>query len=556
MTSNPDEKLSILIVDDRPENLVALEAVLEDPHVDIIKATSGNAALGLLLEHNFALVLLDVQMPDMDGFETAQLMRSNKNAKHIPIIFVTAISKEDAHVFKGYDSGAVDYLFKPIDPVILRSKVDIFLELNRQKRQLEKTGQSLKQTVSELERANRQMIQQQKAVIEEERLKILLQMAGATAHELNQPLMGLLGAIELMQLVRDDPQKVLAHVQKIETAGLRISEIVKKIQSIRHYETRTYYKDSKIIDIDQDVHALSVEANDTDFKKIVESLSDQSHFKLSRARSISDAMHILKTMNFDLVLLDYFLPDGTGMDFIQRIHQSGIEVPLVVITGRGDEMIASQVIQAGAYDYLPKEKVNPAAMQRIVANALEKARLKLDIQATQAKMAEMSIKDELTGLFNRRFFSESLKREVSRAERYETPLTLCMLDLDHFKSVNDVHGHPAGDQVLSTMGRLLGESIRESDIACRYGGEEFAVILPSTTTINAKSMMDRFGKHLSEQVFEFSTGAIKITVSIGLAEISQSRSKTAAELIGMADKALLSAKSNGRNCRVDYGALL
>jgi len=132
-----NEKQNILMVDDRPENLVALEAVLEGPDRVLHKAFSGNEALMLLLKHRFALVLLDVQMPRMDGFEVAELMRANKKIQKVPIIFVTAISKEKKYVFKGYECGAVDYLFKPIEPVVLRSKVNFFMELDRSKRELE-----------------------------------------------------------------------------------------------------------------------------------------------------------------------------------------------------------------------------------------------------------------------------------------------------------------------------------------------------------------------------------------------------------------------------------
>ena len=106
-----DEKIGVLIVDDKPENLLVLESLLARPGLNLVKAASGNEALGLLLSQEFALVLMDVQMPDMDGFETAELMRSHRATKHIPIVFVTAISKEQSYVFQGYESGAVDYLF-------------------------------------------------------------------------------------------------------------------------------------------------------------------------------------------------------------------------------------------------------------------------------------------------------------------------------------------------------------------------------------------------------------------------------------------------------------
>ena len=127
----------ILLVDDQPANLVSLEAILEDVDRELIKAGSGPEGLKALLKEDISLVLLDVQMPGMDGFEMAELMRARKDTASIPIIFVTAISKEKQYVFKGYQVGAVDYLFKPLDPVILQSKVNFFLQLDRQRRELQ-----------------------------------------------------------------------------------------------------------------------------------------------------------------------------------------------------------------------------------------------------------------------------------------------------------------------------------------------------------------------------------------------------------------------------------
>jgi hypothetical protein len=146
-----DDKVDILIVDDLPENLVAMEAMLEDEQLVIHKALSGNEALGLMLERSFAVVVLDVQMPVMDGFETAKLMRTNERTKDVPVIFVTAIDKEKQHIQKGYASGAVDYLFKPIEPVILKSKIRIFCELYRRKKIIEEQLCTIQDKNRELE---------------------------------------------------------------------------------------------------------------------------------------------------------------------------------------------------------------------------------------------------------------------------------------------------------------------------------------------------------------------------------------------------------------------
>src|SRR5580658_840228 len=131
-----ESRIKCLIVDDLQENLLALAALLQRDDVAILAARSGSEALELLLVHDFALAFLDVQMPDMDGFELAELMRGSERTRHVPIIFVTAGLRDQYRLFKGYDTGAVDFLYKPIDPHILKSKADVFFQLYRQKQQL------------------------------------------------------------------------------------------------------------------------------------------------------------------------------------------------------------------------------------------------------------------------------------------------------------------------------------------------------------------------------------------------------------------------------------
>lgn len=151
------KKAKILIVDDRPENLLVLESLINAPDIELVKAHAGEEALAKTLDHDLALVLLDVKMPGMDGYEVAELMRGNKSTRNIPIIFVTAEHKEQAHIFKGYDAGAVDYLFKPLEPVILKSKISIFLELYRQKEELREASLELDRRLTALEDLQQQL---------------------------------------------------------------------------------------------------------------------------------------------------------------------------------------------------------------------------------------------------------------------------------------------------------------------------------------------------------------------------------------------------------------
>lgn len=324
------EKTNILLVDDKPENLLALETILKRPGLNLLKALSGNEALGMLLDYDFALILLDVQMPEMDGFETAELMRGNEETRHIPIIFVTAISKERKHVFRGYEAGAVDYLFKPLDPEILQSKVNIFLELYQQKMALEELTRNLEQTVMELE------------------------------------------------------------------------------------------------------------------------------------------------------------------------------------TGKG-------IIE-------------------------EKNRL----------LNDLSIRDGLTGLYNHRHMEIVSKQEFIRAARYQTDLSCLLMDLDYFKKVNDTFGHAFGDVVLKEFSLRVKQNLRSADLAFRYGGEEFMVLLPQTGIEGARQTAEKLRTHCETNPYTDGSTSTIVTVSIGLASVKEHDPQNAGELISCADKALYRAKAEGRNRIAGY----
>ena len=140
-------KAKVLLVDDRPENLLALEAILQGLDQELVTAESGEEALKRLLVDDFALILLDVQMPGMDGFETAEHIKRRERTRHVPIVFLTAIDREPHHAFRGYSVGAVDYLAKPFDPWVLRAKVSIFLDLWEKNRQLQEQATKLKELV-------------------------------------------------------------------------------------------------------------------------------------------------------------------------------------------------------------------------------------------------------------------------------------------------------------------------------------------------------------------------------------------------------------------------
>lgn len=244
------EKVNLLLVDDRKENLIAMEALLESPDLRIIKAESGNQALGLMLEFDFALVLLDVQMPAMDGFEVAELMRKKEKTRHIPIIFITAINKEEKYVFKGYEMGAVDYLFKPIDPTVLKSKVNVFLELHRKKNEMERLINEKNEYILELHQLNKKIQEQQKELLEKEKLQSILEMAVTISHEFSQPLSVIIGYTDMLLSTMEKEDPHYSKLKKILDNGEALAEVIRKVRSITNYKSITYTGDARMVDID------------------------------------------------------------------------------------------------------------------------------------------------------------------------------------------------------------------------------------------------------------------------------------------------------------------
>ena len=412
---------------------------------------------------------------------------------------------------------------------------------------LKRTSDNLGKTVEKLKDANRKIFEQQKLMVEEERLKVLLQMAGATAQELNQPLTAILGNIELMRIKEAIPERLADYISSIEASGKRMAEIVSRVQDVHHHDAKPDIAARSIINFDQEIYVLSVEESDEEFNTIVACLKGVGNIKVTRARDIEEALQLAERGLFDLILADYVLSDGSGLELMETLYKNKIETPVIVITAQGSEMAASQVIQAGGYDYMPLDMVNEKSLSRSISNVLEKARLKREIRVTQKKITEMAIRDELTGLFNRRYFLETLEREVARARRYDIGLLLCMIDLDHFKKVNDTYGHPAGDMVLSEVSKMLQECFRGTDIPCRYGGEEFAVILCNADLEGALIAAERFRELLAGHLFDYNGKKFQITVSIGIATYSSVSDQSSIELITAADQALYQAKTDGRN---------
>ncbi len=225
--------VNILLVDDRPENLLALESVLEGMPLNIYKAQSGNEALGLLLSNDFALVLMDVQMPDMDGYETAELMRGSERTRAIPIIFVTAISKKEKNIFRGYEAGAVDFLFKPVDPEVLISKVKVFTSLYRQKATIQKQLADLTDYRKKLEEAVAKSRQLTREAEQANKAKSVF--LANMSHEIRTPLNAIIGMAELLGETHLS-QEQAQYVRVFNSAGENLLVLINDILDLSKVE--------------------------------------------------------------------------------------------------------------------------------------------------------------------------------------------------------------------------------------------------------------------------------------------------------------------------------
>ncbi|HET9552698.1 MAG TPA: diguanylate cyclase [Anaeromyxobacteraceae bacterium] len=284
-------------------------------------------------------------------------------------------------------------------------------------------------------------------------------------------------------------------------------------------------------------------------------------YDVRSAASGKEALLKVRTEPPDLVLLDMILPDMDGLEVLRFVKARPEDqfIPVIILSVKSDLDSKVTGLRIGADDFLAK----PFAEAEILARCAAMLRIKSlqdQLRATQRKLEEQSITDGLTGLKNRRFFDERLPEEFRRAQRYADPVSLIMIDLDHFKRVNDRYGHQMGDVVLRQAATLVRLAIRDTDIGARYGGEEFGVILPKTHLAGALAVAERIWRELGQHAYrhEGPTGVagpeVRMTASIGLAFFPSKDITSAELLLKYADDALYQAKRSGRNTICLYQA--
>ena len=261
---------------------------------------------------------------------------------------------------------------------------------------------------------------------------------------------------------------------------------------------------------------------------------ERAGYSVRSASTIATARQLVQNP-WDLVILDRNLPDGDGVDLCRELRSADPHAYIVMLTANSSDAAKLEGFACGADDYITK----PAQIEELIA----RIRAGLRIVNLQKQLLELSQTDPLTALKNRRAFDDRLDDAFEHARRYERPLSLAIVDVDHFKSINDANGHDAGDAVLRGVAHLVATGTRQTDFAARVGGEEFAILLPETPLFEAL----QFGEKLRSAIAAAPIHGHQVTVSVGIANIPHSSVPGKGELFRAADQALYRAKTRGRN---------
>ncbi|MFC1704136.1 diguanylate cyclase [Candidatus Omnitrophota bacterium] len=276
---------------------------------------------------------------------------------------------------------------------------------------------------------------------------------------------------------------------------------------------------------------------------IVNTVLGEADYAIWSVGSEQEGLDLSKENQLQIVIADLDTPEFDGIKLIERLKAEDPNICVIVVIGDPSAKSAVEAIRRGAYDYMTKP-LNSEETKIVLSRAAERQRL-LEEAGKKEYYRELSIIDGLTGVYNYRYFYEILPREVERAKRYPQEFSLLMLDIDGFKDYNDTHGHLAGDKMLRQLGHFFMESIRAVDMVFRYGGEEFAIILPQTPQAGAATAAKRLLTMVKKR--------LPITVSIGVASFP-SNAESREELIEKADRALYQAKLLGKDRAFVYGA--
>ena len=444
----------VLVVDDVEANVKVLEAKLSSEYFDVLSAYNGRTALQIADSELPDVILLDVMMPRMDGFEVCRRLKANPRTADVPVVMVTALS-DVANRLRGLEVGADDFLTKPVNDIALFARVRSLARLKR--------------------------------MMEEWRLReeICGRFAGRD-----------------IAAAEDAGGAVILIVEEDRFAAAQMAEI---LHSVGH--------------------------------------------SVTCAAGCADAQTLLDG-DTELIILSLSMPSGDPLRLVSRCraNEAFRQLPILLIAEDIDLIrVAKGLVELGANDYL----IRPVDRQELLARTgtqIRRKRLQDRLQQNYQRGLSLALTDPLTSLYVRRYGEAHLDELLERVNRYVTSAAVMLFDVDHFKQVNDTHGHDAGDDVLRELAARTIKSVRSVDLAVRWGGEEFLVVMPETDLANAAAVAERLRAAVAKDSFNVKSSGEKlaVTVSVGVAAAipgADDRDR----LLKRADDALYCAKSAGRN---------
>ncbi len=446
----------ILVVDDIPANVKLLEVRLLAEYFDVIAASNGPAALEVCESGKVDVVLLDVMMPGMDGFEVCRRLKADSATAHIPVVMVTALDQVTDRV-RGLEVGADDFLTKPVNDLQLITRVKSLVRL--------------------------------KTLVDELRLR------ATTVRNI-----GIEALFSRQQPDREALPKVLL-IDERQSSYERI---------------RQFLAGQAVLDIVIDPQAGLFQAAEAPYDCVL----------ISTAFAAYDPLRLCAQLR--------------SLDRTRFL-------PIMLLADMGEDSRLVRGLELGINDYL----VRPIDRHELTARLrtqIKRKRYNEYLRDSVTETIEMAVTDVLTGLQNRRYMDSHMKTLFERSVARRRPLSVLILDLDRFKSVNDAHGHSGGDDVLREFARRLRKNVRGIDLACRYGGEEFVVVMPDTEAAVAERIAERIRSEIEIEPFMVGREGqtVGVTVSAGVSSLLNGDDSVEA-LMKRADMALYEAKTAGRN---------
>ena len=445
----------VLVVDDILANVKLLEARLSAEYFDVLTARSGEEALSVLQAERVDVVLLDVMMPAMDGFEVCRRIKSSSKTMHVPVIMVTALDQTSDKV-QGLEAGADDFITKPVDDIALITRV---------------------KNLARLKTLNDEM---------------LLRMA--TGAQIG----GLPGATIAWP--------------KTECGG----------------------------------RIMVVEDNERVAKRIVAMLGKLHEVHVESYVQV--ALACLASQRCDVLIVSLNLAAADGLRLCSQVRslERTRHLPIVVVVQPGEEARLLRALDMGVNDYLTRPVDRNELLAR-VRTQIKRKRHSDYLRDRLDESVELAVTDALTGLHNRRYMETHLVALAEQAGATGRPLSLVLVDIDNFKSINDTYGHEAGDSVLRQFATRFRRNTRSIDLACRIGGEEFVIVMPDSGLERACQIGERLRECIAAEPFQADAEtSLKVTASVGVATLEQPQGSLDA-LFKRADQALYVAKRGGRN---------